>query len=80
MDIDPNDLLATNVYISKPELRPNVSGENNEEFKKYYEKELQRQSESKIIASINKIELKNTNHSESNDDNNIINLRDYLNK
>ena len=77
MDIDPNDLLATNVYISKPELRPNVSGENNEEFKKYYEKELQRQSESKIIASINKIELKNTNHSESNDDNNIINTNAF---
>lgn len=80
MDIDPNDLLATNVYISKPDLNPNVSSESNEEFKKYYEKELQKQSESKIVASINKIELKNVSHSESNDDNNIMNTNGFKNE
>lgn len=77
MDIDPNDLLSTNVFISKPDLNPNVSLDSNEEFKKYYEKEIQRQAESKIQASIKKIELKDTNYSEDTDDNNIINTNAF---
>jgi hypothetical protein len=72
MDIDPNDLLSTNVYIQKSELNPDVSLDNNEEFRKYYEKEIQKKSESKIIASINKIEL-----DENDDDNNIINTNNF---
>lgn len=72
MDIDPNDLLSTNVYITKPELNPNLSLDSNEEFKKYYENELKKKSESKIIASINKIEL-----NEDHDDNNIINTNSF---
>ena len=75
MDIDPNDLLTTNVYISKPELRPNLS--INEEFKKYYEKEVQRQNEEKIISGIKQIELKNISHFEENDDNNIMNTNSF---
>lgn len=77
MDIDPNDLLSTNVFISKPDLNPNVSLDSNEEFKKYYEKEIQRQNESKIQASIKKIELKDVNHSEDNDDNNMLNTNSF---
>lgn len=77
MDIDPNDLLSTNVFISKPDLNPNVSIDSNEEFKKYYEKEIQRQNESKIQASIKKIELKDVNHSEDNDDNNMLNTNSF---
>ena len=72
MDIDANDLLSTNVYIQKPELNPNVSLDSNEEFRRYYEKEIQKKAESKIIASINKIELK-----EQDDDNNIINTNGF---
>lgn len=77
MDIDPNDLLSTNVFISKPDLNPNVSLDSNEEFKRYYEKELQKKTESKIQAAINKIELKDVNHSEENDDNNILNTNTF---
>ena len=77
MDIDPNDLLTTNVFISKPDLNPNVSIDSNEEFKKYYEKEIQRQNESKIQASIKKIELKDVNHFEDNDDNNMLNTNSF---
>lgn len=68
MDIDSNDLLSTNVYIPKPDLKSSVSLDSNEEFKKYYEKEIQKKAESKLISSINKIEL-----NEGDDDNNIIN-------
>ena len=72
MDIDPNDLLSTNVYIQKPDLNPEISVYKNEEFRKYYEKEIQKKAESKIIASINKIEL-----NEEDDDNNIINTNTF---
>jgi hypothetical protein len=72
MDIDANDLLSTNVYIQKPELNPNVSLDSNEEFRRYYEREIQKKAETKIIASINKIELK-----ERDDDNNIINTNGF---
>jgi hypothetical protein len=74
MDIDPNDLLSTNVYISKPDLNPNISIDSNEEFRKYYEKEIQKKSESKIVAAINKIDLH-----EDEDDNNIINTNTFNN-
>jgi hypothetical protein len=77
MDIDPNDLLSTNVFISKPDLNPNVGIDSNEEFKKYYEKEIQRQNESKIQASIKKIELKDASYSEDTDDSNIINTNKF---
>jgi hypothetical protein len=72
MDIDANDLLSTNVYIKKPELNSNVSLDSNEEFRRYYEGEIQKKSESKIIDSINKIEL-----NEEYDDNNIINTNGF---
>jgi|688.fasta_scaffold128649_1 hypothetical protein len=72
MDIDANDLLSTNVYIQKPELNPNVSLDSNEEFRRYYEKEIQKKADSKIIESINKIELR-----QEDDDNNIINTNRF---
>lgn len=72
MDIDPNDLLSTNVYISKPDINTDTSLDNNEEFRKYYEKELQKKEETKLIKSINKIEL-----GEDEDDNNIINTNKF---
>jgi hypothetical protein len=72
MDFDPNDLLSTNVYISKPDLNPNLNSDSNEEFKKYYEKELQKKAESKLISSINKIEL-----NEAEDDTNLLNTNAF---
>ncbi len=72
MDIDPNDLLNTNIYISKPELDTTISADRNEEFKKYYENQLNQKKESKLINSINKIEL-----NENEDDFNIINTNSF---
>lgn len=74
MDIDPNDLLSTNEYISSADLNPNTqdSLDSNEEFRKYYEKEIQKKTESKLIASINKLEL-----NEVEDDTNIINTNRF---
>lgn len=75
MDIDANDLLSTNIYIQKPELNPNVSLDSNEEFRKYYEEDIKKKAESKLLAAINKIEL-----NEQDDDNNIINTNVFNKK
>ena len=72
MDIDPNDLLSTNVYISKPELKPSISKQDTQEFKKYYENEIQKQDEEQI-----RFTLKNINHQEFDDDNNMFNTHTF---
>lgn len=70
MDIDPNDILSTNVYITKPDLHPNISKTSNEEFRRYYEKELKIEQEEKI-----KTDLKNFTHLEVQDDNILLNTQ-----
>lgn len=77
MDIDPNDILSTNVYISKPDLKPNRTLDSNNEFREYYEKEMKVQSEGKLRDRINNIELKSINHNEYQDDNNIENVQTF---
>jgi hypothetical protein len=77
MDIDPNDILNTNVYISKPNLKPVQSLQSNEEFRKYYENEMKNQSEMKLKNRINNIELKSINQNESYDDNNLFNTNTF---
>ena len=77
MDTDPNDILSTNVYISKPDLNPDRTTDSNKEFREYYEKEMKVQSESKLRNRINNIELKSVNHNESQDDNNIENVQTF---
>jgi hypothetical protein len=72
MDLDPNDLLNTNIYIPKPTLDTDIEFNSNEEFKQYYEKQLQQQQETKLISSINKIEL-----NEDEDDTNLLNTNSF---
>jgi hypothetical protein len=40
MDIDPNDILSTNVYIKQKPNQPNRTNDANEEFRKHYENEM----------------------------------------
>jgi hypothetical protein len=59
MDQDPNDLLNTNVYIPIPEYSKK-SEQENEEFKRYYEREKEQQIEKDIINKTNQqLTLKN---------------------
>lgn len=69
MDIDPVDLLNTNQFIKTPELQKNVQLESVNEFKKYYEKELEKVADTKIIQSL---DLKNLIVDESHDHNNLL--------
>lgn len=78
MDIDSNDLLGTNEFISLPD-NPELSNENKQEFREYYEKEQQIKTEEKINSSINKIDLKNITFNENTDSNNLLNTNKYGN-
>jgi hypothetical protein len=73
MDIDANDILGTNEFIPLPDLNPNQSNENRNEFREFYEKEESRKNDEKVKASINKIELKNVTYNEATDPNNLLN-------
>lgn len=71
MNTDANDLLSTNVFVKTPDLNPNVSINNVDEFKRYYEEELKKKDDRKINAKLNEISLLNTNNNSGNDENNI---------
>lgn len=67
MDIDPNDLLFSNEYIKEPGLQ-DTNPAIGEEFRKYYENQLQKDEELRVIE-----DLKNFTVNEEFDDSNLIN-------
>ena len=67
MDIDPNDLLFTNEYIKELSLQ-DTDPAIGEEFRKYYEDQMQKEEEIRVIE-----DLKNFTINEEFDDNNLIN-------
>ena len=73
MDVDENDMLYTNVFISQPELKTEVSAQSNEEFKQYYKKELENIEERKLKDNLDKISIKNIRLNEDTDENNLLN-------
>lgn len=71
MNIDENDLLYTNNFIPKPELVGEVPPEFNEEFKNYYQRELQKQQEQQLKNDVEKISLLDTRYDEETDPTNL---------
>lgn len=69
MDIDPVDLLNTNQFIKTPELKKNVQLEKEQEFRQFYEKELEKDVDTKILQSL---DLKNLIVDESQDPSNLL--------
>jgi hypothetical protein len=65
MDIDQNDLLSTNNFIETPNLTPN---NDIQEFKRFYEKDLQQEQENNLQEKIKKVSKVSFN--EYNDENN----------
>lgn len=51
MDIDANDLLTTNTFIKTPDLTTNVPTDANEQFKRYYEKQIEASTNKKILKA-----------------------------
>ena len=91
MDLDENDLLYSNTYIPSPELTGEVSLEANEEFKKFYKKELDKSEERKLRGDSTSIrstrsarsvrsarsQLSNMSLTEETDDQQLINTNRY---
>lgn len=48
MDIDENDILFTNSFITQPELSTEIPQEFNDEFAKYYKKQLENDYNNKL--------------------------------
>jgi hypothetical protein len=67
MDSDPNDLLFTNEYIKEPSLE-DTNPAIGEEFRKYYENEIKKENEIRVIE-----DLKNFTIDDTLDDTNLIN-------
>jgi hypothetical protein len=80
MDIDENDLLATNTFVPIPELKGEVSSENSYEFKRYYERERSLNEERRLRDSIDRMSIRSINLTEENDDSNLTNTNVFSKK
>jgi hypothetical protein len=81
MDIDQNDILSTNNFIDTPNLTPNVSKDNVEEFKRFYEKDLQQEENNRLQARVKKVsfnQINQINYNENNDENNTFGKPDDI--
>ena len=83
MDIDPNDLLSTNIFINEPILNDIVSDEENDEFKKFYlsknEKNAEKDIQSKIDIRTSKMnENENTQLSDLSSVNDLLMTNKYI--
>ena len=67
MDIDPLDLLNTNIFIKSPELEKNIR--DNSEFRKFYENDQEKKNEKKLLDSL---DLKNNLVDDTTDPNNLL--------
>jgi hypothetical protein len=74
MDIDENDLLTTNKFIKNPDITTNIPNDANEQFKKYYEQELQKKEDQDIVASL---DLKSLVVDETTDGNSLMNTNAF---
>jgi hypothetical protein len=75
--MDENDLLATNQFIKEPELDKEIPDEFNEEFRKYYKSEIEKQEEKKIRENVDRMSIRSVHLDEDTDANSIINTNIY---
>lgn len=78
MDLNENDLLYTNEFIKTPELEGEVPVQFNDEFKKYYKSELEKQKAEQLRKNVEKISLVDMSFSEETDPTNIENTNKFL--
>ncbi len=77
MDIDENDILYTNQFIKRPEVENEVPSELNEEFKKYYKREVQKTEEQRLRDSLERVSLRSSNLEEDTDATSILNTNKF---
>jgi len=66
MDIDENDILYTNTFVSNQESTE-VPTEYNNEFKKYYENEREKLEETRLRESIERMSIRSMHLDDDND-------------
>lgn len=57
MDLDPNDLLNTNIFVNEPILTDEIPEELNEEFKNFYKKEIERKNDETLLKKLDSREI-----------------------
>ena len=77
MDLDPNDLLSTNVFINEPVLEDVVSDEVNDEFKKYYLSKQEKKQEKDVQSNLD-IRTSKQNENENVNLSDISSVNDLL--
>ena len=71
--MDENDLLATNQFIKEPELDKEIPDEFNEEFRKYYKSEVEKNEEQKIKENVDRMSIRSIHLDEDTDANSLLN-------
>lgn len=69
MDLDENDLLFTNSFVSQPELTGEVTSDANSEFRKFYERERSINEERRLKDNMS---IRSIYLSEDTDDQNLM--------
>lgn len=72
MDIDENDLLWSNQFVSEPVLEDSLPDEYNEEFRQYYKQEQDKQHVQKIKDNLERISLQSIPLDEETDSYSIL--------
>jgi hypothetical protein len=71
MDLDENDMLATNTFIKTPDLTTNIPDDGNIQFREFYEQQFKNQQDYALLNKTNN-QLQNVKLDENTDVNNLI--------
>lgn len=80
MDIDENDMLSTNKFIPTPELNGEVPEDMNDEFRKYYRREVEQSEERQLRDSLERTSIRSINLDENTDAHSMMNTNPFNNK
>lgn len=78
MDLDENDLLYSNTFIPIPELQGEVTSQQNNEFKTFYEREKSINEEARLRDSIERMSIRSIRLTEETDDQSIMNTNKFV--
>ena len=79
MNLDENDLLYSNTFVPTPELQGEVTSQQNNEFKTFYEREKSINEEARLRDSIERMSIRSIRLTEETDDQSIMNTNKFVN-
>lgn len=77
MDRDINDLISTNNFIPTPNLTPNISKARVNDFKTYYEAEMELKKQNNINTLVDTPKISNVKYDESTEQDNLLNSNPF---